>query len=303
MLAETPAVAPVMKFAMEGKEEVAVVGKAAGDSRWTFAYTDILPQDLGKNIQASLYDGEGEDATLLSTCVYSMETYCRNKMINNTANKDNAALWAVLLSMLDYGAEAQTYFGEEGTLVNASVREAFVQGYHATGSYPIPYTTVEAQLATIDTARKAEMSEADAVTTLIAGDAANGYEWQKATLSLQDYVKVRFKFTAPVDENFSVKMKVGDDQEYTAEYTLANGGIIKSGGSYYVYTDGISVSDFATEFTAAFFDGENQIGQTVTYSVNTYIKWMSGQTVETADAYNLVQALYNYSVSAVAYNG
>jgi hypothetical protein len=217
-------------------------------------------------------------------------------MINNTANKDNAALWAVLLSMLDYGAEAQTYFGEEGTLVNASVREAFVQGYHATDPYPIPYTTVKAQLATIDAARKADMSNATAVSTLIAGDAVEGYKWQAATLSLQDYVKVRFKFTAPVDEKFSVK--IGD-----AEYTLENGRIIKSGNSYYVYTDGISVSDFAKEFTAAFYYDGVQVGQTVTYSVNTYINWMSGQTVETADAYNLVQALYSYSVAATAYNG
>lgn len=295
MLAETPTVAPVMKFAMEGKEEVTVIGKPSGNSRWTFAYTDILPQDLNKNIVGLLYDGEGEDATLLGSCVYSMETYCRNKMINNTANKDNTALWTVLLNMLDYGAEAQTYFGEESTLVNANVREAFVQGYHASAAYPIPYTTVAAQLAAIDAARKADMASATGVSTLVAGEAVDGYKWQSATLSLQDYVKVRFKFTAPVDEDF--KVVIGDQ-----EYTLENEGIIKVGNSYYVYTDGISVSDFAREFTAKFYDGDMQVGQTVTYSVNTYVQWMSGQDAAVADAYNLVQALYSYSVAAVAYN-
>ncbi|MBR5280253.1 MAG: hypothetical protein IKU26_04715 [Clostridia bacterium] len=284
---------PVMKFSMDGKDDVVVAGTKNTRGRWVFAYTDILPQDLGKNIQASLYDGDGENATLLSTCVYSMETYCRNKLINNTTYASDDALWKLLLNLLDYGSEAQTYFEKEGTLVNSSVREAFAHGYNDTAP---TITEINARLAALDAARKADMSNATAVSTLIAGEAVEGYKWQAATLSLQDYVKVRFKFTAPVDEKFSVK--IGD-----AEYTLENGGIIKAGNSYYVYTDGISVSDFAKEFTAAFYYDGVQVGQTVTYSVNTYINWMSGQTVETADAYNLVQALYNYSVSAKAYNG
>lgn len=291
MVADTAAT-PVMKFKMDGKEEVTVAGTKSTKSRWVFAYTDILPQDLGKNIQASLYDGEGAEATLLSTCVYSMETYCRNQMINNSANLENTALWTLLLNLLDYGAEAQTYFGDEGTLVNSSVREAFQCAYNTTAP---TLTDINAKLATLDATRKATMSGASAVPTLVAGERADGYTWQSATLSLQDYVKVRFKFTAPVDENF--KVVIG-----TQEYTLANGGIVKAGSSYYVYTDGISISDFDQEITAKFYRGDAQIGQTVTYSVNTYINWMSGQSADTADAYNLVQALYSYSTAAVAYN-
>lgn len=284
---------PVMKFAMEGKEDVVVAGTKGTKGRWVFAYTDILPQDLGKNIRATLLDGEGEDANVLGSCVYSMETYCRNKMILNTAYAEDDALWKVLLNLLDYGSEAQKYFEEEGTLVNSSVREAFTNAHN--DSMAPSLATINARLAALDATRKADMANATGVATLISGEKAEGYTWQSATLSLQDYVKVRFKFTAPVDEDF--KVVIGDQ-----EYTLENEGIIKVGNSYYVYTDGISVSDFAREFTAKFYDGDMQVGQTVTYSVNTYVKWMSGQDAAVADAYNLVQALYNYSVVANAYN-
>ncbi len=288
VMAVPQSTAPVMKFAKADTDDVITVTgvKGANDNEWTFAYKDILPQDIYKNVVGTLYTVDGETETAVANSTYSVAAYLTKMLINNTAYAEDTALQTLLLQLLEYGTEAQRYFDAAETDLASDVFYANVaKRLDASGASTL---TTKYQGLIAD----ADMGQATPVETLVAGIAEEGYQWQSATLSLQDYVKIRFRFTAPVDADFAVK--IGEQI-----YTLANSGIISVGGSYYVYSEGIKVSDFDKTFTATFYTKDNPVGQTVTYSVNTYMNWMSGQAV--SEVYDMAQCLYNYGVAAAAY--
>ena len=65
------------------------------------------------------------------------------------------------------------------------------------------------------------------------------------------------------------------------------------------YFDGVMATEFDSEVTAIFKLNGEAIGQTLTYSVNSYVYYMQDNANETLS--ELVKAIYNYGRSAVAY--
>lgn len=70
-------------------------------------------------------------------------------------------------------------------------------------------------------------------------------------------------------------------------------------GYYTVYFRGILATEYDETVTAEFYYGDTQVGQGVTYSVNSYVYSKQGDSA-TALA-ELVKATYNYGASAEAY--
>ncbi|MBR5279705.1 MAG: hypothetical protein IKU26_01870, partial [Clostridia bacterium] len=256
--------APNMIFTMDGST-FNVEGVAGENGKWTFAFTNIVPQDIGKNISAELhYSGNKFTDAIGTYDAYSVSTYCTN-MLNNPSYQNDTKLRNLLINLLNYGAEAQKYFdGLTDGLVN--------EGYEDGGKN---YT----------------MSDATAVSTLLSGDKDADYYWNTATLSLMDYVQVRFKFTAPKEDIDNLTIDINGKIFTSADF-------VEAGSCYFVYSKGISANAFETPITAKFYVDGKEVGQTVSYSVSTYVQWMSGRD---SAAKTLVQALYNYGMAANEY--
>ena len=108
---------------------------------------------------------------------------------------------------------------------------------------------------------------------------------------------MKFAFTATDVEGLTVKVTVnGRETVFTANdfYT--------EDGKYVVYFRGINANEYDMVVSAIFYKDGTQIGNTAEYSVNSYIFSKQNDT-ETENLAALVQATYNYGVSAEAYAG
>ncbi len=256
-----------MKFIFKD-EEIWVDGIQTGTT-YSFALPNILPQDMTENIAAELYIGD----TLKDTVsTYSMQQYCMNTLSKTT--DEDTELRALLVALLNYGTSAQEYFGkDEINLANSALSD--VQKAYLTNW---------------------DIGEAEGVIAApVSGTENVNYKWKAATIGLYDFIKVRFKFTATDIEHTRIQI-VGTDTIFDKDDFVDAGN-----GAYYIYTDGIYATDFATSLKAIFIDSEGvQIGETVEYSVNTYLQYMSNLPSPNS-VQPIVQAIYNYGMAAVAY--
>ncbi|MBO5897615.1 MAG: hypothetical protein J6R04_01260, partial [Clostridia bacterium] len=193
---------------------------------------------------------------------YSIKQYCTNML---TKYPTNTKLCTLLGDLLTYGAAAQNYL---------------------TGGYGTPVTE---GLTLTTTTFNAENLAKCKLGTVVDGE-AGACKWTTATLVLDGTVRIRYGFTAASTEGLTVQ--VGD---YTfTEFGKATG----ANGVEYNYVEvPVTASNFNTPYTASFVaEGE---AQTLTYSVNHYLatKYNAEMTKTAA----LLEALYNYGVSASAY--
>ncbi len=253
-----------MKFDFKG-EEIWAEGVQSGN-QYTFSLPNILPQDMGETISAELYIGDTLKDTVSD---YSMKQYCMNQLALST--DEDVELRAMLVSILNYGAAAQTYF--EKDVDNLATKDLTADQKAYLSDYDISQAT-------------------GVITDLVTGTPDANYTWNAATLSLENLIKVRLKFTATDIEN--TRIKIGE-VIYDAEDFVAT-----AGGKYFVYTEGIYATDFNKTITAMFVDAAgNQVGEKVEYSVNTYLSYASGLEGDSLQA--LVQAIYNYGMASVEY--
>ena len=254
-----------MVFNFKG-EEIEVAGSNEG-ACYTFALPGILPQDLSETISMALYAG---DVLLDSYENYSIKQYCMSTL-NRTTDAD-VELRALLVALLNYGAQAQNYFGSDLlSLANSELSEA-QKNY-------LPVYNI---------------GDASKVEHLLTGTQNDAYVWKAATLSLQDKIQIRLRFTATNIQN--VRIKIGTDV-FTHEDFIAAGN-----NTWYVYSSGIAAHAYDQEITAMFVDelGE-QVADTqiVHYSVNTYVQYVStlGEAAET----ELIKSVYSYGLTAKSY--
>ncbi|MBP3391502.1 MAG: hypothetical protein J6L76_01780 [Clostridia bacterium] len=254
-----------MVFNFKG-ENIEVVGSNEG-ACYTFALPGILPQDLGETISMALYAG---DVLLDSYENYSIKSYCMN-MLNRTTDVD-VELRALLVALLNYGSQAQTYFGSELTsLANSELTE--------TQKNYLPVYNI---------------GDASSVESLLTGTANPDYVWKAATLSLQDWLQIRLRFTATDIQN--VRILLGGEI-FTYEDFIEAGN-----NTWFVYSSGIAAYAYNETITAMFVDAlGNQIANTqmVHYSINTYVKYVNG--LGTVAETELVKSIYSYGITAKAY--
>ena len=182
-------------------------------------------------------------------------------MLNKTTD---AKMTTLLSDLLVYAAASQTYTDYKA---DALVTE----GLELTPSTFAP-------LASTD---KALLGTADARV-----------EWKGAALRYENAMAMKFGFVA--DKSLTLKITVGETTEtYTSDDWEKD-----ENGNCVVYFRGILATEYGDVVSAAFYDGDAQVGQSVTYSVNSYVYTMQN---EGGALGALVQATYNYGASAASY--
>ncbi len=233
-----------------------------------FAY--VTPQYLGETVTATIYNGETKVIeTKKSVKEYLYELIHAKKTAYETMPCEQfAAMKTLAVDMLNYGAAAQTKYLEKDsyTLVNADL------------------TTEEAALATTFAA-----PDSTAQATLSGTKA--GYEWVSAGIRFDYNVSLYFVIK-PLTENAVLKLKINDN-EVIDKFTK------DENGNYKFRYENVNVVDFGNKYTVKVLnEKDEEIGQTLSYSVNTYVLNMHAN----ADMGALTQAVYNYGVSAAKYN-
>ena len=206
---------------------------------------------------------------------YSIKEYCTN-MLNKYS--ENTKLCTLISDLLVYGAAAQDYLtGGYGTPVTA-------------GLALTPTTTefTDELLAGMKIANVISNKPAE------AGD----FSWVTATLVLDGTVRIRYGFTAESTEGLTVKV---GDTTFTEFGTATS-----ASGIEYRYVDiPVTALNFDQAYTASFGYADAESGEpvysdyTLTYSVNHYLATKYNPEMTKTAA--LLEAIYNYGVSAKAY--
>lgn len=232
------------------------------DGTGILAFTDITPQCMGDNIAAVLYATVNGKVYTDELAEYSVKQYC----VNTLAKTEDAKLISLLSDVLAYGAAAQNYMSyKTDALVTADVEGASYSTY----------------------------TDLSGLNASFTGTAADNLCWVGAGLKLNDDVAMFFRFYAEDINGLSVKVAINGREETFAEFTALGDDL------YEVSFNGIKATEFGAAVTASFYRSNAQVGNTVSYSVNTYV--CAKQADSNANLAALVKALYNYGASANAY--
>ncbi len=233
-----------------------------------FSY--VTPQYLDEVVTATIYDGEKKEVTHTAKSVkeYLYELIRANKTAYEKMPCEQfAAMKPLAVDMLNYGAAAQKKY------LSAADEELLTAGL----------TDDEKALATTFA-----VPDSTAQATLSGKKA--GYEWVSAGIRFDYNVSLYFVIK-PLTENAVLKLKVGDNE-------VIDKFIVENGNYKYRYKN-VNVVDFANKYTVKVLDeAGNAIGQTLSYSVNTYVLNMHADK----SMGEITKAVYNYGVSAAKYN-
>ena len=232
------------------------------------AFSLVTPQYLDEVVTATLTKGEE-----IVTKTYSVKEYLyslvhaknTDEAFKNYSCEKFVKMKTLAVDMLNYGAEAQKkYLSVTDNLVTKDLTNA--EKAYAT-TFAAPDESVQATLS---------------------GTKA-GYEWVSAGIRFDYNVSLYF-VVKPLTENAVLKLKINDN-EVIDKFTK------DESGNYKFRYENVNVVDFANKYTVTVWDGETQIGQTLSYSVNTYV--FNKHADESMGA--ITQAVYNYGVSAKAF--
>lgn len=250
-----------MVFSMNGKTET-----VTDSGSHTFTFTGVNPQCMGDTISATLYATKNGAEESVSKNDYSVRQYCVNQLFKTT----DAKLRTLLSDILAYGAAAQTYMNYKAdALVNTG--SDIVEPTYSS------FTPLSGLAAEFD------------------GTAATDLLWTGAGLTLTDGVAINFRFYAANTSGLSVKVTLNGRTETFTDFTSVGSGL------YEISFTGIKADEFADPVSASFYRDSAKTGNTVSYSVNTYV--CSKQADENTALADLVKALYNYGASAAAFAG
>lgn len=248
-----------MEFTMNGKTVT-----VSDDGTHNFLFEGVNPQCMGDNVSATLHATVDGKEYIDKQPTYSVLQYCRNKLNDKTIS---AELRKLLSDMLAYGTAAQNYVSyKTGALVTDSDL-----------NNPI-YSTFEG---------------ISGYAPAFAGTAASDIYWISAGLILTNNVAMRFTFHADSIDGLSIKVTLNGREETFTKFTE-----VKE-NTYQISFTGITAAEFNDAVTATFFRNGEQIGDSLSYSVNTYVCSMQNSTIP--NLAQLVRALYCYGASALKY--
>jgi hypothetical protein len=257
-----------MVFNVNGVEYYAYSMGQDATGKDLFSYPGINPQMMGDNINATLYASvNGMEVTPIKTVNYSVLQYC-NKQLPTAGNNFKT----LISDLLVYGAASQIKLGYK--------TDALVTDLATTTLTPSTFPGVDAIT-----------NQQNAI-----GDKNPIADVTGVGLNLSNQVVCKFGFTITDEDpyKYTIKIKIGSKE---SEYTMYD--CYEDGGKYWINYCDYSASQFDDTITVTLWDGETQVGRTFTYSVNSYFF----KNANSADAglAQLVQAVYNYGVSAKNY--
>ena len=232
------------------------------------AFSLVTPQYLDEVVTATIYDGETKvNETQKSVKEYLYELIRAKKAdYSKMPCEQFVAMKTLAVDMLNYGAAAQAKYLEKDS-----------------------YTLVNADLTAEETALATTFAPpGEGVQATLSGEEKD-YKWVSAGIRFDYNVSLYF-VVKPLTANAVLKLKVGDNEVIDK--------FIVEKGNYKFRYENVNVVDFANKYTVTVWDGETQIGQTLSYSVNTYVLNMHAN----AETGEITKAVYNYGVSAIKYN-
>ena len=168
---------------------------------------------------------------------------------------------ALVKEMLNYGGAAQAFFGYN----TGNLANAGITG---AGVTPVPESVASDMI---------KENDSDGCITFYG-----------ASLVYRDKIAVRYYFDAKEGQNLTF---MADGQEREPVLT---------GGHYMIEVPDICPQDYATQITVTVTNAEGH-SATVSYGPMNYIVRMYYKAGATTEMQNLLQALYNYHLAAVAY--
>ena len=247
--------------------------------KYRFAFEGLDPQNIADTFTAEMtyeVNGQAYTDTLED---YSVQKYCENTLDLSDAeltpllaeNATLAELRTLLVDVLYYGAAAQAYMD-------------YNTGNPATQNL----TDDEMAYARIFAAPDAAKG---VITDLLEGTANDQYAWKTVQVILTNAANIRLIFKAAGTENLAVEVN---------GTTYEGSDIVqRSSTTWYVDLHGISAGSFRDALTAKLLKNGEEIGQTLHYSMNTYVSRMYDQFDDTTN--EMIQRLYNSGESAYAY--
>ncbi len=224
-----------------------------------FSFNGLNPKNAGDSVTAVYYGTKDGVEEISETYQYSIAEYCRDVIETySDTNEDYEEVIAVCKGLLNYAAASQTYFdyNPEG-LVN--------EGYE---NYTAGRTYQNAM-------------------ALTANEGENKVTFKSAGLSFTDTVLIRFNVAAESTKGLYTVVSDGENTWRINSFKATG-----TAGRYYVYIDGINLTDLSKPLTFTVYDAnDNQVSDTLTYSVESYAaaKQGAGGAIE-----NLVNAMMNY---------
>jgi len=244
------------------------------NGRYCFKFKNIMPQYMNENISAKLYATVNGEEVFIEQSIYSIKQYCVNQLNKIADNETNKVIRTLISDLLEYGAAVQVYR-------NYDIDNLVTKGLTLSSSI---FETLE------DSINK---------QTFI-GEASEEINWHSAGLYLENSMSLRLGFKVNITENTNIenlKVIVSINGRVTT-YNVSELEI-DDDGVYRIYYRGVYAKEFDDVIEAYFLNGEDQIGNTLQYSINTYIYKKQEATDEAL--VNVIKAVYNYGASTKAY--
>ena len=249
----------------------------SGVKYYRFVYTGIAAKEMGSEVRMVLKCEKNGQTYTTEDDVYGIGIYAYNRLSAST----DAVFKTLIVDMLNYGAEAQKYFGyNTANLVNADLTEE----QKALGTQENP------ELKSVEK----DIETAGATATFYGKSAVFNanvemkYYMQFAEGQSLDNVKLVLTYTAI------------DGKAYTEEITASNFGYDKSKKAYTAKLVSIAAKDVGCIVTAKVYDGSKLISNTLEYSLETYAyNRLLKSTDEVFKAF--LRAFMKYGFSAETY--
>jgi len=255
----------------EDREQMtAKVNPATGEAlMYQVTYKGINAKEMGDNFSTTLY-AVGEDGTIYygTTVVDSIKSYLVGKI---DAESSIPELKTMAVDMLKYGAAAQVRLSyNTENLVTADLTEE-----------QLSYATTEIPEAVNNAA---STGTGAAVNTNI-------------TVTSRVQLNLSCIYTTATDPN-AVKCVITDSEgKVLSEIATTNKGGIMFSAIY----ENVGAKQMRDVINATFYEGENAISQTVSWSVESYVAQVRAKTNVAEDELNMVNAMLTYGDSVAAY--
>lgn len=258
----------------------------SSDAGLYYSTTNGIPAKcLGDNIYFSVY-AKLSDGTYTYTRLvnYSPATYAYAQL----STSSDAKMKALVVSMLNYGAAAQTYFNyNTGSLVNAQLtaaQKSLVRAYSS---------------GMVSSVVSANSSKVGIFTN------SGGFSRKYPTISFEGAFCINYYFTPSNQPSGNVTMYYWDQATYNSVSTLtpanATGKIIATGsGEYCAIVEGIAAKDLdGTIYVAAGYvsGGANYCTGVLAYSIGSYCVTQAN-TTGTMKPFASATAVYGYYAKA-----
>lgn len=242
---------------------------------YVFTFDKIAPHLMTDTLYATLHGTKDDTSYTSKTYEYSIKRYCHNILESST--DEDAQLRALLVDLLNYGAEAQTYTNyNTDNLANADLTDA-QKAWGTSGD------------VTTESVQNLKYKVIDNPTV----------KWKGASLYLDEEATLRFTIQAEKIENLVVKVTCGTTTLEIPSNDFIKRNDVSYDNAYYIYVRGIGVTQMREAVYLTVLSGETEVSNTICYSVESYANAKIGS--DDTSLSNLLTCMMKYSDAAKAY--